>query len=198
MARKTGSHSDITGPRVRAAAERLIAQKGYAALSMRQIAAEVGVQVGALYRYTPDKQSLLANLMFDHMSELLAAWEALDTHPDPHHRLETFTRFHIEYHLDRPDAVFIANMELRNLEADNFAKIERLRRRYEGSLETILTDGQVRGAFQITDTRLTTMAIIAMLTGVITWYRDGGRLDRSAVADIYWGLVRGAVGLAEV
>ena len=33
---------------------------GYAAVSMRQIAAEVGVQAGALYAYTPDKQALLA------------------------------------------------------------------------------------------------------------------------------------------
>ena len=43
MARKTGSHSDITGPKVRAAAERLFARHGYAAVSMRQIAAEVGL-----------------------------------------------------------------------------------------------------------------------------------------------------------
>ena len=42
MARTTGSHSDITGPRVRAAALRLFARGGYAAVSMRAIAAEVG------------------------------------------------------------------------------------------------------------------------------------------------------------
>ncbi len=48
MARKQGSHSDITGPKVRKAALKLIAQHGYAAVSMRQIAAEGGVQAGAL------------------------------------------------------------------------------------------------------------------------------------------------------
>ncbi|MFT5345991.1 MAG: AcrR family transcriptional regulator, partial [Dinoroseobacter sp.] len=42
MARKLGSHSDITGPRVTAAATRLIARHGFAAVSMRQIAGEVG------------------------------------------------------------------------------------------------------------------------------------------------------------
>ena len=54
MARKQGSHADITGPRVRDAALRLFARHGYAAVSMRQIATEVGVQVGAIYNYTPD------------------------------------------------------------------------------------------------------------------------------------------------
>ena len=65
MARKTGSHSDITGPKVRRAAQRLFARHGYAAVSMRRIAAEVGVQAGALYLYTPDKQTLLFDLMRD-------------------------------------------------------------------------------------------------------------------------------------
>ena len=49
MARTQGSHSDITGPRIRAAALRLFAAEGYAAVSMRQIASEAGVQAGTIY-----------------------------------------------------------------------------------------------------------------------------------------------------
>lgn len=48
MARTAGSHSDITGPRVREAALALFAQHGYAAVSMRRIAQEVGVQALSL------------------------------------------------------------------------------------------------------------------------------------------------------
>jgi hypothetical protein len=44
------------------------------------------------------------------------------------------------------------------------------------------------------DTRLTTMALIAMLTGVASWYREGGRLDQDRVMAVYGDLVRGAVG----
>jgi AcrR family transcriptional regulator len=194
MARKTGSHADVTGPRVRAAAERLIARHGFAAVSMRQIAAEVGLQAGALYLYTPDKQTLLFDLMRAHMDELLAAWAAADPGGPPFARLEAFCRFHIGFHLDRPDAVFIAYMELRNLDPANFAAIEALRRRYEGALEAILTEGQGTGDFAIADARLATMALIAMLTGVNTWYREGGRLSRDRVEEIYWDLARKAVG----
>ena len=71
MARTTGSHSDITGPRIREAALQLFARHGYAAVSMRQIAGEVGVQAGALYNYSPDKQTLLFSLLRGHMEELL-------------------------------------------------------------------------------------------------------------------------------
>jgi len=194
MARKTGSHSDITGPRVRAAAQALFAQHGYAAVSMRQIAAEVGVQAGALYNYTPDKQSLLFDLMKAHMEELLSAWEAEPKGEGPLARLEAFTRFHVRFHLDRPEAVFIAYMELRNLEPENFEVIEGLRKRYESELEAILREGQEAGVFSLADTKLATLAVIAMLTGVTTWYRDDGRLSRDRVVGIYWNMVRKAVG----
>jgi len=193
MARKTGSHSEITGPRVRAAAEQLFARKGFAAVSMRQIAAEVGVQAGALYLYTPDKQTLLFDLMQAHLRELLEAWEKVDPSGQPLNRLEAFVRFHIRFNLDRPDAVFIAYMELRNLTEENFAEISALRGKYEDTLGAILRAGQQSGSFDVPDTKLATLAIIAMLTGVNTWFREGGRLTRATVEAIYWDMVRKSV-----
>ncbi|MEL6508861.1 MAG: TetR/AcrR family transcriptional regulator [Pseudomonadota bacterium] len=193
MARKTGSHSEITGPRVQAAALRLIAQHGFAAVSMRQIAAEVGVQAGALYNYTNDKQTLLFDLLRTHMEHLLNALGTLPETGTPMARLEAFCRFHIAYHIERPDEVFISYMELRNLSADNFAAIEALRRRYESHLDAILKDGQAAGHFALDDARVTTFAVIAMLTGVNTWYREDGPLSKTDLADLYWTLVRRAV-----
>ena len=194
MARKTGSHSDITGPRIRAAAERLFARHGYAAVSMRQIAAEVGVQAGALYLYTPDKQSLLADMMREHLEGLLHAQAQLPALPDPGARLDQFARFHVNYHILRPESVFIAYMELRNLEPAHFTRIEALRRRYEDGLEAILRQGRDLGVFTLPDTKLATLALIAMLTGVTNWYREGGRLSRADVEAIYADMALKAVG----
>lgn len=190
MARTAGSHSALTAPRIREAAQALFAQHGYAAVSMRQIAAEVGVQVGALYNYTSDKQSLLFDLMSSHLDDLLSARAEDQTEADPVQALEQFTRFHIRFHARRPDAVFIAYMELRNLTPENFATIEAMRRRYEDGLSAILRDGQAQGAFRIEDARVATMAIIAMLTGVNTWFRKTGRLSLSEVEEIYWDMMR--------
>ena len=193
MARKQGSHSDITGPKVQEAALRLIARHGYAAVSMRQIAGEVGVQAGALYNYTPDKQTLLFDLMQAHMTDLLEAVEQAEIAGDPMARLEAFTRFHIRHHLPRGDAVFVSYMELRNLSPENFAAIEAQRRSYETILEDILRDGVAAGVFDVPDTRVATMALIAMLTGLSHWYREGGRLGLSRIEEIYWDHVRRAV-----
>lgn len=193
MARTQGSRAHITGPLIRDAARRLFARHGYAAVSMRQIAAEVGVQAGALYAYTPDKQALLADLLESHMRALLDAWTDAPGAP-PLERLERFVRFHIDFSLDHPDAVFLSYMELRNLTPANFARTAALRARYEAALDAILRDGIAAGVMRIEDPRIATLALIAMLTGVTNWYRAGGRLDRPRIAQIYWGLARGAVG----
>ena len=189
MARKQGSHSDITGPLVRAAALRLIAAHGCAAVSMRQIAADVGVQVGALYNYTPDKQSLLFDLMRTHMDELLGAWAMQDRSGSAMDRLERFTQFHIRFHLPRTEQVFVSYMELRNLTPDNFAAIEALRHVYEDALQDILRAGEAEGVFAMDDTRVATMALIALLTGMNNWYREGGRLSIVQIEAIYWDMV---------
>ena len=192
MARKSGSSSEKTRPLGRAAALNLFARYGFAAVSMRQIAAEVGVQAGALYRYTPDKQSLLFELMQVHMEELLTAWSEVDAKGTGLERLDTFVRFHIHHHIDRAEAVFISYMELRNLTPENFAVIEGLRAQYEQVLEEILNAcGDPAG-----DRKLTTLAVLAMLTGVNTWYREGGRLDPDAIADGYVVMVRGLINAA--
>jgi hypothetical protein len=49
------------------------------------------------------------------------------------------------------------------------------------------------GLFGVTDTKITTLAVIAMLTGVTTWYRAQGRLSVTQVETIYWDMVRKAV-----
>ena len=189
MPRTIGSYSQNTRALVRQSAERLFARHGYAAVSMRQLASDVGVQVGTIYNYTKDKQALLFAIMSEHMTELLQAWSREGQSTAPIDQLSQFLNFHLDYHLARRDAVFIAYMELRNLDAANFAEIETLRRQYEDALEQILIAGKNAKAFDIADTRITTLAIIGMLTEVVTWYRPDGRLELDEVKSRYREMV---------
>jgi AcrR family transcriptional regulator len=195
MARRIGSNGAETAENLRRAALRLFAREGYAAVSMRRIAAEVGVQAGALYNHVRTKQDLLSDLLVEHMENLLEAWEdAAPAANDPAAALDRFTRFHIRYHLGREDEVFIAYMELRNLDAANFARIETLRQRYEKILREILTMGHRAGVFHAPDPPVAARAIISMLTGVTTWFREGGRLSAAEIEDIYTDMVAQSVG----
>ena len=195
LARTTGSIGVETADRIRSEAEKLFAARGFAAVSMREIAGAVGVQAAALYNHFSNKQALLEDLLVSHMESLIAAWKAeADAQDTAGEALERFARFHIRYHIDRSDAVFISYMELRNLEPENFRRVESLRKTYEAFVVDILEDGHASGEFDLTDTRITAMAIIAMLTGVNTWYRSRGRLSLSEIEDIYTKMVLRSAG----
>ena len=48
-------------------------------------------------------------------------------------------------------------------------------------------------AFQVPDTRIAAMALIAMLNGVNTWFREGGRLSMAEIETLHWDMVRKGV-----
>lgn len=196
MARQAGANGRETAERVRAAALGLFARHGYAAVSMREIAAEVGVGAGALYNYFATKQDLLLGLMLDHMNALLAAWDKepmAAPEAEPAEALRAFARFHIRFHREKTDEVFVSYMELRSLERTNFHQVERLRRAYEDRLEAILARGVAAGVFHAPEPKIAAMAIIAMLTGVTSWYRQGGRLPAATIEELYIDLVAATV-----
>ena len=186
MARTTGSDGERTLAATRDAATALIARFGYEAVTMRQLAAEVGVQAAALYRYFPTKEDLLFTLMREHMEALIAAWaEARPASADPVARLAAFVDNHIRFHVERRHSTHVSNMELRSLSKDKLSHILRLRASYEKELRAILRDGADEGSLAVDDVGLTAMAIIQMITGVIVWFRPDERLSVEEVAKTY-------------
>src|SRR6201987_2159720 len=194
MARTIGSHGPKTMEAIRRAGLRLIFEHGYEAMSLRQLAAEVGIQAGSLYNHISTKQELLFDLVQDHINELLRQLDrALEGKDGPVEKLRAFVAFHVLYHMTKKREVFIANSELRSLEAKNYEAIVALRGAYEQRLADILADGAAKGVFAVADVQVATFAIIALLTGLCTWYRPGGRLTREAIVDAHEKLVLSGV-----
>ena len=186
MARTAGSNGPRTAAAIRRAGLRLIHRHGFEAMSLRALAAEVGLRPASLYNHFPTKQALLFGLIQDHMNSLLAETRAAlaAAGPGAEARLRAFVAHHVAYHLERRAEVFVANFELRALEPANHARIVALRREYEALLIGILAED----GFDIPDARITAYAVLAMLTGACTWYRPDGRLDRAAVVALHTDL----------
>jgi len=186
MARTIGSDGERTEAAIREAALALMARRGFEAVTMRQLAGEVGVQAAALYRYYPTKEDLLYSLMQRHMTQLIAGWQEIDPSPAPApDRLAAFVRHHVEFHVARRHSTHVSNMELRSLSPDRLTAILKLRSAYEKNLRQILRDGADSGDFDIEDVGLTAMAIIQMITGVIVWFRPDERLSVAEVTETY-------------
>ncbi|MCP5368062.1 MAG: TetR/AcrR family transcriptional regulator [Hyphomicrobiales bacterium] len=195
MARTTGSSGERTREAIRLAAIDHICAHGYEATSLRALAAGIGMHGGSLYNHIASKQDLLVGIMRRVMDDLLREAAArLDGIESPLDALRAFVDFHIDFHVARRQEVFIGNMELRSLTPENHAAVVALRTRYEDRLRRILEDGHAAGLWRVADPRVATYALIAMLSGVCTWYRPGGRLSKQALIDIHTGLVLNGVG----
>jgi AcrR family transcriptional regulator len=194
MARTTGSNGEKTAQAIREAGTRLVWRHGFEAMSLRQLAAEVGLQPGSLYNHFATKQALLFDIVREHMETLTARLdEALVGHDAPRDRLIAFATFHARYHMTRRMQVYVANSELRSLDPDNRAAIVALRRAYERRLEDILDAGRTVGAFTVADLRVTTFALISMMTGICEWYRPDGRMNQDDLVALHVDLVLRAV-----
>ena len=178
-------------------ARQLFSERGYSAVSMRDIAGSVGLQQSSIYNHFDGKQSILMELLRGHMVTLNQCRQ--DSHNDQlsaPDQLIAFARFHVAYHIDYPDDVFIAYMELRSLEPDNRDALVQLRNQYERGLRDILERGAASGDFQCLDVAVHTRAIISMLTGVTVWYQDNGRLDKDTVIQSYVTAALQSVGIS--
>jgi len=202
LARTVGSDGEKTEAAIRDAAAALMARHGYEAVTMRQLAAEVGVQAAALYRYFPTKEDLLFTLMREHMDGLIASWAAAcppfsgPAFAGQAARLRLFVANHIEFHVTRRHSTHVSNMELRSLSRERLSHILKLRAAYEKELRQILREGAEAGEFVVDDVRLTAMAIIQMITGVIVWFRPDERLSVDEVTRNYLTMTMRLVGAA--
>jgi len=197
MGRIAGSNGQRTAAAIRRVGLRLIYRRGFEAMSLRELAAEVGIQAASLYHHIRTKQDLLFNLIREHMENLLSQTDAsLEKAPvSAMERLRAFIAHHVLYHLEKKQEVFVANFELRALEPQHYATIVTMRRAYEGKLIALLDVGVASGEFVIRDTRVTAYAILAMLTGACTWYKPEGRLTKAEVVELHTDMVlRGCIG----
>src|SRR3954454_19563769 len=155
MARITGSNGERTAGAIRRAAIRLIHRHGFAAMNLRELADSVGIQPGSLYNHIATKQGLLFDLMQAHMPSLRADCEAAlaAAAPDPPAQLSAFLAQHVLYHLERKQEVYIANFELRALDADNAARILAMRHAYEDRLIGLIEAGVAVGELAVPEPR---------------------------------------------
>lgn len=197
MGRPAGSNGAETMRAIRQAAIERIHAHGFEAMNLRDLAADVGLRLGSLYNHVPQKQAFLGTLLEGIMQELMLDLQTqMAGLADPHERLLRFVRFHIEWHTARKKEVFIGNMELRSLTPEQYERVRALRKAYEAYLRDILTDGRKAGLWQLDDPRVTTLALLSLLTGISNWYRDDGRLTQKRLVSTYQRLAERLLGLA--
>src|SRR6516165_9688261 len=184
--RRAGFKRETTEKMIRQAAVHMIAEHGFRAASLRKVAEEVGIQAGSLYNYIKSKDDFLFNLLKEHLELMLADLERANSKSaSVVERLKKFIELHIRFHTEQKEEVIIGNLELRSLSGKNRKTVTELRDRYSTFLTELIKEGVKKRLFVSEDPRVTTFAILSMLSGVANWYEEDGRLTQARIVDLH-------------
>ncbi len=114
-----------------AAAERLVAERGYLAVRLEDIGAAAGVSGPAIYRHFPNKEALLVELLVGISTRLLAgATDVVARADDPRVALDGLVDFHLDFALGESDLIRIQDRDLPNLPPGAKRQVRKAQRQY--------------------------------------------------------------------
>lgn len=192
MARPRGAGA-ATEARVREAAVRLFARRGFAATGLRDLAAEADLTAAGLYHYIGTKEDLLVEIMRSTTEPLLDAAVNLPAERPPEWRLAALVEAHVWVHGARPLACLVSDTELRALHGERRARVLELRDAYEERWRQVVGDGQRRGRFEVPDVQVAATGLLQLATGVAHWYAPTGRLALAELCAMHADLALAAV-----
>jgi AcrR family transcriptional regulator len=195
--RRAGFRRETTEKLIRRAAVSMIAQHGFKAASLRKVAEEVGIQAGSLYNYISSKDEFLFRLLKEHLELMLADFERESAGiNDVTERLTKFIELHMRFHTEQQEEVIIGNLELRSLSSKNRRIVTSLRDRYSMILTNLIKEGVRQKLFKVEDPRVTTFAILSLMSGVCYWYRADGRVSQADLVGQHIRMVFQLLGVA--
>ena len=177
-----------------AAAEQLIAQRGFPAVRLEDIGAAAGVSGPAIYRHFPNKEALLVELLVGISTRLLAGAQAVvEESADPAAALDGLIDFHLDFALGEPDLIRIQDRDLASLPAAAQRQVRRAQRRYVETWVGVLRGVDLHLAED--DARLMAHAAFGLLNSTPHSVRstDGRSADRRRSREVLRAMTAAAL-----
>ena len=155
------------------AAARRFLQRGYAAASLREIAADVGMQVGSIYYHFPSKAELRAAVHEEGLRRIRAAvTDALALPGAPWERLEAACVAHLRVLLEGGDFFQAVMREMPRAHEPGWERLIAARDAYEAIFAGLLDELALPPQVDRHELRL---MLLGALNWTHTWYRSGGQ-----------------------
>ena len=176
------------------AASKVFRERGYAAASMREIAAEADLSPGNLYHYFAGKVEILYFCQDRALDRMLSALKtARESGAPAVEQMSAVIRAHLNCMLDELEGS-TAHLQVEALPDELRSRIIAKRDRYERAVRRLVEAGIESGEFAALDPTLVTRAVLGALNWTTRWFRPDGRYAAAQIGDAFADyLVRGLV-----
>ncbi|KUH87756.1 MULTISPECIES: TetR/AcrR family transcriptional regulator [unclassified Mycobacterium] len=175
---------------LRDVARREFVERGYHAVSIRDIAREAALSFSVLYHYYASKQELLYGVLneaIDSFHDILARHSASDERAgdDPVDRFLILIESLVEYRANRRVDSLLFIREIRNLEPEYAERLSDRRAAVAGLLDEVIAQGVKTGAFKTPYPDDARRTLIAALNAIAEWYRPAGNITVDMLVSRY-------------
>jgi TetR/AcrR family transcriptional regulator, cholesterol catabolism regulator len=175
-----------TRTRIVSAAAALFREQGYAASSMRELAAVIGIQKASLYYHVSSKEELLFEICSDSLTRITEQVTTVGRDASPETRLRAMCERHLVSALEDRDHHAVMLAEMRGLSDSHRKKIIKLRDAYERVLyEAIVEDraaGRIRGDI---DAKYLTLGLLNLMNWTVFWFKPDDDKSPEDLAEVF-------------
>jgi AcrR family transcriptional regulator len=169
---------------IRLTAEKLFRERGYAAIGMRELAKEVGIEAPSIYNHYKSKDDLLREICFDIAGQFFNKLDELDEdEKSASKRLRAAIKGHIAVIANNLEASTVFFHEWMFLEEPNLAKFKKLRFDYEQKFRDIIEKGIKKGDFKPLNTKLAVFTVFSALNATYDLHKAKEKLSSENIAD---------------
>ncbi len=173
-----------TKEKVKQTAQKLFRERGYAAVGMRELAKEVGIQAPSLYNHYKSKDDLLREICFDMAQHFFAAFDkAIATEEKFPRKLKAAIKAHIGVIAANLEASEVFFNEWMFLEQPHLGKFKKQRLEYELKFREIIDKGIKKGDFKKMNSKLIAFAIFSALNATYDLYQSSEKLSQEEIAE---------------
>lgn len=180
----TAKKTLTTKQNIRQTAQKLFKTKGYAAVGMRELAKEVGIEAPSIYNHYKSKDDILREICFDISEQFFASFNAIEgLEEKPTKKLKQAIKSHIHVIASNIEASEVFFSEWMFLEEPNLSKFKKLRYEYEMKFRDLVERGMKRGDFKKMNTKLVVFSIFSSLNATYDLYKSSERLTEEEIAE---------------
>jgi AcrR family transcriptional regulator len=152
-------------------AAQLFKEKGYSAVTMRDMAQAMNIKAASLYNHIKSKQEILVLIIIEIAEEFTSTMlEIVNSDETTIQKLEKVIQLHIDITLRNPDALACLNNDWMHLADAELTYFIKMREEYEANFRTIIKQGIAKNEIKNLNIEVIIFSTLSTLRTLYLWY----------------------------
>lgn len=176
-------------------ASRLFKERGYNAVSMRDIAQALDIKAASLYNHISGKQEILSTLIVEVAEQFTSEMsQIISAQLSPLKKIEKVIEVHIDITVNYSENIATLNNDWMHLEGEALKNVIKMREDYEENFRSIIKQGIQEGEIKRQHPEVILFSILSTLRTLYLWNEKRGKMDVNVLKkDMVSVLISGVV-----